>query len=81
MRIKVEQKHIDKGVPMGQDSCPVALALKDKGFRDIRVMSFGTYVNSGYDDERFWFHSAETSEFISNFDNKRPVRPFGFEAR
>ena len=78
MKIKVEQKHIDKGVPKHQSCCPVALAFKDAGFKDAHVMSFGTYVNKGYDDEQFWFHSTPISEFIADFDKERPVKPIEF---
>ena len=79
MKIKVEQKHIDQGITKSTDCCPVALAFKDAGFNGVHVMSFGTYVDKGDMDERFWFHSAEASEFIANFDNERRVRPFEFE--
>ena len=39
MKIRVEQKHIDKGCPNSTHDCPVALAMKDAGLPNATVRS------------------------------------------
>ena len=79
VKIKVKQKHIDKGVRSSSSCCHIALAMKDKGYTDVYVDYFGmTYETKKYE----WAGElpSEAKKFIEHFDDEEKVEPFEFEA-
>jgi hypothetical protein len=93
MRIlKIEQRHIDKGVKFHSGRCPVALALqeefpeKDRAIANHHCLLVAntkndspiTCVNTLINIKRFLPNSI-IENFMLNFDSGRPVSPFEFE--
>lgn len=74
--IKVTQDNINEGSRM-HDSCPVALALIESGFKNPRVMHNSIYLSAPI---KYISVKAPRSvrRFIGNFDQMRPVEPFNF---
>lgn len=80
-RIRVTQTHIDNGKPIMSRKCPAALALRDQGFPEAVVGSFGWWPNESiyeYDDEVYRKFSRRTERWIHAFDRNEPVKPFSF---
>lgn len=74
MSVDVTQEHIDKGMRDSCLSCPIALALKKKGDRLVRVRNTVAYVaNMPYQLPQ------EAIAFILDFDHGELVKPFSFE--
>jgi hypothetical protein len=81
LRVEVKQQHIDKGRRRRSESCPIALAVRDAGYRDVKVglnLSFGKRGTPGRKILRL---PLQASVWIHNFDNGKPVKPFVFVAR
>jgi hypothetical protein len=86
VKIAVNECHIKKGLKESMKSCPIALAMKDEGFLfqgaysgvDNRVVRFRDHVNI----KDFYYKSSDlplkAQEFISDFDQNKPVKPFKF---
>lgn len=74
MIISVTQKHIDSGFRGSCDKDPVALALKDSGFKKVWI-SPDRVILDGVEYEM----PEVVSKFIRDFDNVRFVDPFEFE--
>lgn len=76
MKIKVEQKHIDKGSSKG---CPIALAINEQYKPRSAVQ---VYVNRFIPEraviqfDQHHFISKKAREFIDRFDKAQPVKPF-----
>ncbi len=74
MKINVTVEHIKRGVPASPRACPVALALRERGFD---VMFTGAYA--------LWYNldvitmPEEVLDFAAAFDAGKPVEPFSFE--
>lgn len=81
MIIKVTQKHIDNGVKNNCEACPVALAMKDKGMRDIRVMP-NMFECIEFTSKAGLIHLRDmpnkVMEFVAKFDTGKKVKPFEF---
>ena len=71
MKLKVTQRHIDKGIPNNHCFCPIALACQDAGMLFPEV-SFWNIV----DRDRVYLTGLKTLKFISDFDRGKKVKPF-----
>jgi hypothetical protein len=78
MLVKVTENHIKKGVRKKADRCPIALALKDKGFWDVSVngLLVSAVTPSGKIVKKVT--SLPMDNFIHNFDSGNPVKPISF---
>ena len=83
MIINVTQDHINRGVRFDPNSCPVSLAMKEKGFLNVDVSSsiinyideFDTLFTIVNDDSLcYWIQTFDNSQ--SNLDL---IYPFQFE--
>lgn len=75
MRIYVTEDDIKNGKPSKVKSCPIALALKRRGFRGIRVDPSWVRI----DNRGFAIPLPEVAKvFIKKFDNKEKVKQFSF---
>lgn len=91
-KIKITQKHIDKGEQGNWESCPIALAiteyLKDLGYEVDRI-SVGSEIifeASNFKEKKGLSESCNISGnfpankrvdwFIDRFDSGKPVKPF-----
>jgi hypothetical protein len=87
MRISVTQDHIKKGRKASCGHCPIALALKDAGLKDISVESHHVTIHNGRkyieNGKECAYHRIlvpyEVTHFIYDFDNGRKVETFEFE--
>ena len=75
MKIKVTQEHIERGVVKDCDVCPVALAMQE-AMEDDKVRVFSTYIETS---EGNYITPESVGDFIDNFDEGLPVKPFEFE--
>jgi hypothetical protein len=75
VKIQVTQEHINAGVRGSATSDPIALALKDAGWEKPYVNVFG--LQNG--QIKRYPLPAGMWEFMYNFDNEKPVKPFEFE--
>ena len=74
--IAVTQQDIDRGVNAGPYKCALALALRRSfGCRegDVRVTRLNAVVRT-----RVFPLPPEATQFIHDFDHRRPVQPFSF---
>ena len=74
--VAVEGKHIRNGVKGKPESCPIALALNDKGyFRSEVARSWARF----HDNEHQWYFaylSPAGTKFVRAFDMGEKVSPF-----
>lgn len=68
MIIKITNKHIKAGVKNDNNSCPIALAIKEHGFSGKNPCC--TITNA---DE------SKCIDFMRDFDSGKPVQPFSFK--
>ncbi len=78
MRVEVTQKHIDEGIPNDPESCPIALAIQDKGVSvwvgtQIKLSSDGLWL-----DTISFAHTEVSTKFIRDFDRGNGVEPHTF---
>jgi hypothetical protein len=82
--INVTQTHLTNGISISPVDCPIALALKDAGFKKPVVGSYGIYRNlREYFNLQYYlpvciFHFS-IKNIISNIDRRKTVEPFSFE--
>ncbi|AXH46555.1 hypothetical protein SEA_ROBINSPARKLES_110 [Gordonia phage RobinSparkles] len=82
MKVTVTQEHIDKGKPWEICNCPIALALKEKGFANVEVSTLA--ISVGKNNQALLNHYSVPSiakQFIKAFDDGQTVEPFEFETR
>jgi hypothetical protein len=75
LRVEVKTKHIKKGKPQSIHSCPIALAFKDLGEKDIVVA--GSYIrlqDGGYMIDL----PRSANRFVRRFDKGQAVESFNF---
>jgi hypothetical protein len=73
--IKVDWKHIAKGEPEETESCPIALALREQGARDVDVNEDS--INIG---EKSYDMPGKARTFVTIFDSYRTdVKPMEFK--
>ena len=77
MIIKVTKKHIKEGKCGSYRNCPIALALKSKGFTRVYVDGgdVRAHNSAGFIDANL---PIRAMKFIVKFDSGRPVKPFSF---
>jgi hypothetical protein len=69
LKVVVKKKHILEGIPNSGDSCPIALALTDKGFNDVSVDDI---VIEGYKNDVLYSTTKvpkSARHFIYKFDD------------
>jgi hypothetical protein len=71
--IEVKESHIKNGKPRSYSSCPIALSLKEYGYKAVGVDDDCAEVD-GYSVEL----PTRATRFIHKFDNNRPVKAFKF---
>ena len=76
MKIQITQNHIKRGKKGRVTLCPIALALKERGFEKVRVRAEAVEI----DGAKFSL-SPNEMRFIKRFDNGEPVEPFVFRVR
>lgn len=76
MKVRVLKKDIVRGVPINCSLCPVALALRRKSHRLVKVMWDTITVGT-----RSFRTPARVRRFIDRFDVGKPVKPFSFECQ
>jgi hypothetical protein len=75
IRVNVTYNHIDKGIAGDPGLCPIALALRDKGYK---YPSVGHILVSGL-RERSIRMPREVIDWINDFDSDILVEPISFE--
>ena len=78
MIVKVQQKHIDMGVPGESALCPITCALEDMGHQ-VRVCSERVMFTVDRCTELGADLPKEARDFIDAFDARRVCMPFTFE--
>ena len=83
IKINVTQEDIDKGIQGSCVNCPTGLALQ-RTFPSSNYIHVDTVdIEYGINPESDEFKSVETPQevidFIDDFDNGKPVKPFFFE--
>lgn len=73
MKVKVTAKHIAKGLSGSTQYCPVALALKEKGFENAFVFETYAVVKGAY------HYFRRGTKFIKDFDEGKKVKPCTIE--
>jgi len=73
--IDVTQECINNGTPGNPASCPIAKAIKNLSvdFWDLGVTNYYIRINSSYCKV-----PEEAMNFIDDYDNDKPVKPFKF---
>lgn len=78
IRVQVTERNIVLGNPHSEDSCPVALALKDAGVIDPLVTDC-IHLHDRYVALADVELPYEVRQFINDFDKDVEVDPFEFE--
>jgi hypothetical protein len=87
MHIKVNKKHIRRGLRGNPQQCPVALAIKEKTHKSVCVSGYGAKVR--YGRTWVWYQlPVKAVAFIRHFDadksfisckDTNKIKPFTFE--
>ena len=83
MIVEVTQEHINQGIARSCDSCPIALAIQDKGFKNVWIDPCYFFYN--YQPTPLQSHFAEIKndtrviQWINDFDSDREVFPIKIE--
>lgn len=75
LKIRVLARHIEHG-KRGSESCPIALALRENGFKRAWVSS-DSWSKTSNGQERSL--PKEAHKFINGYDSGKKVLPFTFE--
>ena len=75
-RVYIRAGHIQRGMAANSGSCPVALALRDAGFRGALVDSVTVCWGRGLKKEAAI--PTRIGDFITAVDAGRPVKPTSF---
>lgn len=83
MKIKVEQRHIDNGIPRSAYNCPVALTIREDLSADkVQVTAVFVTARNRNDIEFGWYDlPKDMVSFITNFDSGVQVNPAEFEVK
>jgi hypothetical protein len=73
--IQITQKCITNGQPGLQEYCPIALALKKKGYKNVYV---GQLTTRFTDKKKLFIFNlpCDAREFVAKFDKREYVEPF-----
>jgi len=79
--INVTKTGIKKGTS-NYASCPIARALRAKGFKDVGVGAvYGWFVYKGIRNNAYYYWPKKVTEFIRKFDSNKQVSPFTFKVK
>jgi hypothetical protein len=70
--VTVSKSHIERGIPRSTNSCPIAMALKDRG---IVAVAVAAYVECG---DTYFRHTESSRDFVYRFDRGEKVCPTTF---
>lgn len=80
LHVRVTRKHIENGCVLSQSFCPIALAVREKGYKRVTVN--GSEIKTGRTG-----HGGKTyklppiaEKFVRLFDYGSPVKPITFKA-
>ena len=77
--LSVNQRHIAEGRRYAANACPIALALRDKGFTNVCVGN----ISANFIHKQKVFTVTQLSEraqkFIARVDGCKLVKPFRFQ--
>ena len=76
MKIQVTRKHIKAGKMGRMTLCPIALALKERGFENVKITTETVEV-----DGAELTLSPSEAKFVDDFDSGKPVKPFVLHLR
>ena len=79
MKIQVTQEHIDKGHVVRACLCPIALAVKDKGYKFASVGPTEVSYSNSQEESSTEGLPSEAIAFVQSFDSGHSVKPFEFE--
>ena len=82
-RVDVTQDDIDHGCEQVPNRCPIALALKRMGYKNVSVVSHAVRWATKYLDPGSPVYAVrklpdEAAKFVQDFDLDREVKPFSF---
>jgi hypothetical protein len=78
MLVHVTKKHIKKGKRKAIASCPVALALREVGYRRATVASYVLLDGKDSCADRLFRPSIRVARLINRFDDGKQIEPFSF---
>lgn len=78
VNVTVTKKHIDEGVRLSNQLCPLALALRDGGQSAVAVYSAVVLLLGFPVGAAEYVPSPPTKKFIQRFDAGMPVEPGTF---
>jgi len=82
MKVRVLQKHIDKGIPGRILSCPIALAIQEKRLtKSVSVGNIEVERQLTYGKKIYYLLPRGATIFIDRFDKGKFVRPTTFNFR
>lgn len=69
LKVVITQDHIDRGRACSKDSCPLGLALRDMGYRNIEVKG-GVNRGEGITIDGVWLpHTPNSQHFVALVDD------------
>ena len=78
--VEVTEKNLLDGVPVEPEKCPVALALKDKGFDWAHADR--DFIAFGLGPKKYWVGTPlDVLCHMDDFDDGNSVLPFSFEIK
>lgn len=75
IKVKVTKQHIKNGKQDNVHFCPIALAVRALGYKRVTVDSDNIITRNACFSMPY-----EASDFVFDFDEFRPVKPFTFIA-
>lgn len=73
--LRVSKKNIKQGLRFSEDYCPVALALRRRGYQNVRV-GLGAIHLGDIGKKHLINTNGKIKRFITEFDLGRNVKPF-----
>ena len=83
MLVEVTQEHMNQAVYFSPSSCPIALAIQENGFANVRVDI--QYISYDYKPAPFQYHFVEIKmdtrviRWLNDFDSGEEVFPIKIE--
>ena len=81
IKVDITERHIRNGEKHSALSCPIALALTEKGYKYVRVDEDTAYWIMDYDGGEIEYCAdlpLEAENFIIDFDDEDDVKPLSF---
>ena len=70
-RVKVDWQHIAVGVRGSASACPIALALREKGYPEARVGGWFAFLTP----KQPAIQAQKIADFVTRFDSRKLVTP------